>query len=529
MGPTPCRFHIFITLVFGLVFFAACPADVAVIPSAIPCADETDCPESQICADGYCTVVHENGGPAPVEDAGTSPTDGGTIPDSGMGNEAGLPLDSGPGTDSGFGGDGGRQADAGNALDAGQTRDSGSAMEAGPRSDAGENADSGFGSDSGSPFDSGPRRDAAVIVDAATPLDGGIDAGLDSGIDSGLDGGSDDAGAPSGFAWRRGINISPTRLGGETLTGFPVGIALVDSTMTGQMRTDGRDLVVTLPDGVTQLDYELEIFDRPSGEMALWVRLPALSGNARVFMYWGDATHVQPDSSAQVWSAAAVWHLSEASGAAVSDSAGNSLDGLAMGTEIPAPAVGIFGGSLNFDGVDDRVDFGDPTGGELDFGALSFTYECWVHVVNTSGGFDMPWYKGGSSVGNVGYDMELGTNSWRVSLADGTNIVGNSAHFGNVSNFTGRWVHLVTVVDKSTNQLRVYADGAETDTEDIAILGSVSTAIPASLSHPNYPFNGRIDEVRITGEPLTPGWVATVHENLTDGDFIEVDPPEALP
>ncbi len=200
------------------------------------------------------------------------------------------------------------------------------------------------------------------------------------------------------------------------------------------------------------------------------------------------------------------WKLDETSGSTASDSSGNSHSGAL--TNFPNDdsqwVTGKYDNALTFDGVDDRVSIGDVDA--LDFDQnTSFTYSLWVKVDESVGTWDMPFWKGGGSAGNAGYDMELGTSYWQADISDGTSL--KIALFGTETSFLGNWTMLTAVVDREDDELRAYADGVQVGSAvDISSLGSLATSNSltfGSASSGSHPFKGKIDNVMILNEALT--------------------------
>ena len=69
-------------------------------------------------------------------------------------------------------------------------------------------------------------------------------------------------------------------------------------------------------------------------------------------------------------------HMDDASGV-ITDSSGNSNNGVNNGATYSAPAQLGFGTAMSFDGIDDYIDFSDDP--DFDFGTGTFTLEAWVN------------------------------------------------------------------------------------------------------------------------------------------------------
>src|SRR5262249_33695339 len=149
-------------------------------------------------------------------------------------------------------------------------------------------------------------------------------------------------------------------------------------------------------------------------------------------------------------------------------------------------------------------------------GTGSFSYAMWVYEFSTTplGSWDMPWWKGGSSLGRVGFDMELGSSDWYANISDGTNCMHGVF---SATPIYDTWVHLVAVVDRAAGQLKVYKDGAFVTQTALGSFGSVSSTWSAGVGAaveggtPSSQFHGKIDDVRIYNYALSAAEVSTLY------------------
>ena len=148
---------------------------------------------------------------------------------------------------------------------------------------------------------------------------------------------------------------------------------------------------------------------------------------------------------------------------------------------VPLRTTSHLGYGQTFDGTDDILAIGDPVDGSLDMGTSSFSYSVWVNVTSSAGTWDMPWWKGGSSAGTTGYDMELGTGGWAALIADGS--TNPTVAFGTEAEFLHDWVQLTAVVDRSTDVYRIYANGSYKGETSISGFGSVSNSSSATIGN----------------------------------------------
>lgn len=329
-----------------------------------------------------------------------------------------------------------------------------------------------------------------------------------------------------GYTHRKRIEVSSGQ--SVALDDFVVAIVIAeDPDLASHARDDGQDLIITAADA-TILEYELESFDGTTGALAMWVRVPALEAQTSLYLYYGGEIRLHDPRA--TWSPSifrAVWHLTDTAGTVARDSAGDHHLASMGAMNQPVMQDGLAGAARGFDGNNDmlRDDDDDDT---LDFGVEPFSYSVWVHVVTSAGFFDMPMFKGGSSNGTPGFDIELGTNNWTTYVGDG-----DVTRPVTVSNETlGSWVHITGVVDRANQQLIGYKDGVEAAKESIADIGSVSSPYSFVLGSngSNYWFRGRLEEPRIYARALAPEWIAAEYANLASpSTFAVVGAEEIAP
>jgi hypothetical protein len=180
----------------------------------------------------------------------------------------------------------------------------------------------------------------------------------------------------------------------------------------------------------------------------------------------------------------------------VLDASGNGLDGTIMGD--PNFVEGIAGMALQFDGVDDYVDFGnDPL---FDLTGSEVTLSLWVNTQDIGSGQDNPWLgKGDTSYMIKGFrtgnqiEFFIYDGGWNSSYAD----VGTE--------FNGDWHHVAGAFDGS--QFKIYVDSAEAVSLDYAGVGIVNNEYNVSMGT-NTQASGRfaetiIDEAMIYNRALT--------------------------
>lgn len=355
-----------------------------------------------------------------------------------------------------------------------------------------------------------------------------VNGGTDPEPDAAVDDDAPPAGPwLSGFSHRKPLTIASPQP--QSLPDFVVAVILpADADLAARARDDGRDLAITAADGTTVSSFEIEQFDGATGALVAWVNVPTFDGNETLYLYYGGGTEDRMNAEL-TWPASVftgVWHLSDATTILAADSTTADHDLTSTGAEIPADTSGNTARARAFDG--DRLAVADPADGSLDKGTSSFSYSAWAYVETSLGDYDMVLYKGGSQGGDPGYDLELGRTTWRAFLASATQD--RSVTFGNEVDLLNRWVHLVAVVDRSAQRLRTYTNGAFVAEVDITAVVDVDNARGLNVGYPTYPFRGKIDEVRIYAQALSPAWIATEYANLSaPASFVMAGSEEAAP
>jgi len=203
------------------------------------------------------------------------------------------------------------------------------------------------------------------------------------------------------------------------------------------------------------------------------------------------------------------WKFDEGQGSIAYDSVGGN-DGWLVSS--PVWTGGIIDGALDFDGVDDYVDVGDPIDGSLDFGAAdSFSISAWVKTTDENG--QIVYKKRCTGVGGYykeGYRLRLSFGHPYFGIEDTSN--NGISILGDTMVTDDQWHHVVTVRDTATNKLYLYLDGSPDaiPVTDITIgtlatdrsleIGRADATVSPGLSY----HAGKIDDVRIYNRALSP-------------------------
>ncbi len=283
-----------------------------------------------------------------------------------------------------------------------------------------------------------------------------------------------------------------------------------------------------------RLPAERESYDPVNGVLVAWVQVSVTSASSKViYIAYGDASiSSDPNSDAtygatSVWDAnyKGVWHFPNGSSLTLNDSTSSANNG--TGTNASA-ITGQIDGGVGFTGS-------DPTYVKISAApakTLPVTQSAWVKRNTTSlpeGGLEVMIDQGqlSSEEGIVLYFQHINTNggdSIRTLSRDAT----TTNYELSIYNLTydTNWHYLVAVFSNSTTHL-LYIDGSLVSFN--ASPPTVTAGTPLS-SFPDTdstyigeilydtslvagPFNGNMDEVRISNSARSADWITTEYNN----------------
>ena len=211
------------------------------------------------------------------------------------------------------------------------------------------------------------------------------------------------------------------------------------------------------------------------------------------------------------------WKFDEGEGTTAYDSVGNN-DGILTNMDPTNWVVGKIGGALDFDGVDDFVDVGDPLDDSLDFGtSTDFTISIWFET--SSANEQMIVNKRTSGTYDAGYEVYMNGGKIYAKIADGSSSVSESTT--QTFNDGINWHHLVVVYDRD-DVMTIYVDGLNKASKSISGILDVNTGQAFTIGARNEAgqyayFNGKIDDVMIFDRALSPGEIEKLFERGSNG------------
>jgi FlaG/FlaF family flagellin (archaellin) len=318
---------------------------------------------------------------------------------------------------------------------------------------------------------------------------------------------------------------------------FPALISITDPQLASRSRADGYDIYFTQEATgalASKLDHEVESFNKASGTLVAWVRIPTLSAGTTVNMFYGAQDIAAPtENPTGVWDSnyQGVYHLSDIPTGAAGDieDSKNAHDGTSQGSMNAADQVtGKVSGSLDFDNSNDYINCGD--GWMEDPGLSQMTVEAWVY--KDAAGDDRVAAKTDSgSPGTSGYLWSLGVADTTVRVRTHTSV---PSYDGGAITY-GNWWYVAFTYNDNTNELKIYRNEAVTSTSATGAIGSNSEPVRIAENDDNPVGNsrlwdGRLDEVRFSNVARSQDWIISGYRNTNNpGAFFGISGEFTVP
>jgi hypothetical protein len=268
-----------------------------------------------------------------------------------------------------------------------------------------------------------------------------------------------------------------------------------------QAKADGADLRFFSADDAP-LHFQVEAWDAAAGTAAIWVRIPAIKGNARqeIKVRWGNADAVSASSGKDVFGAfnhyVAVFHMS----GAAKDETG-ALDAKDSGTTAVA---GMVGGARHFGGKQ-GIFCGDKITG-LPAGAGPSTTQAWLRS-EVANGRVLGWGNE-EAQGKVILNYRSPPHIRMECYFSGADVAGKTAVP------RSQWVHVLHTYQKGESLL--YVNGV-LDGVNKTASSPLNVRTPARMWiggwYNVYDYAGDVDEVRISNVVRSADWARLEYEN----------------
>ena len=318
----------------------------------------------------------------------------------------------------------------------------------------------------------------------------------------------------TGYTSRLKAQVNSSQVSGSSdLSNFPVLVSLTNNDLrtvaNGGLveNSNGYDIVFTSSNGSTLLSHQLESYNATTGELIAWVRFPTLSPttDTEFYIHFGNSGISTDQSTVNVWDSnyKMVLHLT----GDTDDYSGEGTDATDSGT---SDAAGQIARSRQFGtNQGDIISVADAGVSPLDITG-NITISFWVNITNRNEGPDFVT-KGDYTDGYSTWVDVYGRIAYQVN-----NDALASGFFQLSSNV---WTYL-TFTRASNGDRVIYKNGAVLASDNSAASFNTNND-PLYLTTPSYPFEGRMDEVRISNVTRSADWVATEYNNQSSpGTFI---------
>ena len=317
------------------------------------------------------------------------------------------------------------------------------------------------------------------------------------------------------YEYRKKITIYASQVTADQ-TNFPVLIHLDgDGELAANARNDSFDIVFTESNGLTKLNYEIELYDPGSGELVAWVNVTNVSStvNTDIYMYFGNASASDQSNPTGVWDGnfKGVWHLNESVvdetiGGTHSDS--TTLGNNGTQNNNGPVMLGQIAGAQDFDGTADEITVAGFTG----ISGYPVTISAWSAATGDNGSFRAAATVGTASdeYFGIGWSEVVGSTEQTEIAARDTSSFQDMG--GTIVN-EGDWTHIVGVYVSDTVR-HLYVDGAfiGTDTNSVSVPTAFDKFQMGQILDNTNGFM-QVDEVRISGSIRDADWIATEYNN----------------
>ena len=323
--------------------------------------------------------------------------------------------------------------------------------------------------------------------------------------------------ASMGFTYERNITVDNTKVaGGSDLSNFPMLISLTAQNFlklspTGQiLNANCYDLIFT-DVNYNKLDHQIEYYNGTNGDLIAWVRIPTLSSssNTIIKVLYGNPLIATDPSVTSVWDShyKGVWHLDDNN---LFDFTSFNKPGSPFNT--PGYPAGQVYNALGLNGGNQYVVVNnDPN---INFTG-NLTVSAWIFM--SAGGLDQKITGNQDGIAG-GYKFGIYTNNKvEFEIRNTSNIPYlNRGVPGGTTLIPGQWYYVAGISSDVLDSIKTFVSGVpERPFKKTGTLGTSSNNLTIAKEpwQANYFFNGRIDELRISDEVRSNGWLRTEYNN----------------
>ncbi len=335
-------------------------------------------------------------------------------------------------------------------------------------------------------------------------------------------------------AYEQSFEVSfPGYAGSTTLQNFPA-LVRISPRLNGfdysKCKVPGGGDLRFSDEGGNLLDSEVDTWNS-NGESLVWVKIPSLNATTKITAHYGCYSPAAV-TSANVWSAGyvGVWHLNE-SALPLKESSGVSTPfSTAGGSGLVYGATGAIGGAVDFSGGNTYARLSADDDDDLD-GFTDFTFEVWTKQEtapsSTTAYILAKRTKNEEDVAYILYNNKSsdvakhGRNIFGISV-NGTSLSYPVGSGHNMQPQWGEWCHQAFVRDAAGNKGLGYLNGIVINgmgTGSDPVFASTSKLHLGNAQGNGVPFNGLIDELRISRVARSADWLQASHDTVSKADF----------
>jgi len=290
----------------------------------------------------------------------------------------------------------------------------------------------------------------------------------------------------------------------------------------------GYDIIFTSDaSGNTVLDHEIETYNPSTGELVAWIKVPSLAANTTIYMFYGNADIVSTQEHVDgVWSAGyqLVNHMVDSGTGAASDSVAGSNNFFKYGINAPTQSAGKIGRGQSFDGTGDALILENTVDKEQ--GYSDFTVEFWMKPSSAAArNYWAPVYFGNGDLNTADgwmFRQLLADKRLRFHAGDGTTNLQGMYTSGVITDNV--WTHVALTADRDVgfqyyintvaNNSCTVASACTVDSSAKYIGEAATVSVGRDWSTTDYWYNGEVDELRVSLDLKTPGWLTTGYNNV---------------
>lgn len=332
------------------------------------------------------------------------------------------------------------------------------------------------------------------------------------------------------WSWKRKLTFSGN-VSGTNLDDFPILVHLTNANFDfNKAKNLGEDIRFmdsdTCPADGTPLKHEIELWDKPGANAWVWVKVPRIDGSSNtdfIYMFYGNAAAADGQDVNNTWNPAydPVWHFKGNGTATLPDSTVNAHHGIKKAIGEPANfAAGKANGCQHFDGANDYVTHPTlldtfPSNGTISFWfnpdwTIDTGLPNWIRMVEKVSSltpryilvieFEHPTQPDAGTllfmlkeIGGFGtHEINTTTNSWSG----------------------GVWHHIV--VTWGAGGMEIWVDGVReafnAGWTQVPAPGTARDLRVSTNRDGDYPFDGKIDEFRISHVQRSGDWILAQHK-----------------